>query len=1031
MDPISTAALTLGTQVVKSACRLWLGDGFAGSMSDAVADLLKDQVPDAIQRSKLKRMFDGFAETVAERARRAGDRQWQRLPENEREAAILNVAETFEKATLTDAVLFAVNLDARLLETHLRRYVTGRLAAWGMSEQGSQYYDYLLRECCSYLLEIKKTLPPFTSEALTELLRRSSAIEQQLADVLERLPARQSMTGDDGFETDYRRQVAHELDYMNMFGASVFERNRGYRLSIAYISLLVADGTATAADQFQGVAVESVLAESSRVFFRGEAGSGKTTLLQWLAVSAARREFSAELSAWNDLVPFFIRLRQLADVARLPGPEDFLQAGAAEMLAAVMPDGWVHRILRDGRGIVLIDGVDEVPTGQREQILEWLRVLIATFPESRFVVTSRPAAAAEDWLRLQDFRACFVQPMTLPDIRRFIAHWHEAMAQTLVESAAKEQLTRLSAALVEKIYATRHLRLLATNPLMCALLCALNRDRRAQLPENRIELYRISLEMFLQRRDSERGMKSASGQMDFPDKLRLLQDLAYWMMTNDLAAAERDRVEGRLDAQLETRRHRIAGNAHEVLTHLLERSGVLREPVSGWIDFIHRSFQEFLAAQAAVDRDDIESLVARAADVQWRQVVILAAGLGTKRQTDRIFHGLLNPPRRLRRHKVLLELSALGCMETATEVEPAIRHRIRSTTESLVPPRNQDQVEMLSRVGDYAFELLADAKLDDLDAAQYTAELATRLGGPAGLRLLERITRSLGPENVSDDFASLLRRSWPAFDPIEYADSVLAHIDTTVLHAGDAKVIPGLVRLAGISTVGCGFGQHDDFTFLQHMVDLDSAIIWLPSPPNPGGISVAVPATLTELTLRLDASGPSQEIVHELYDHPERSLMVCDLDSVKILGTLRMTDIMPRLVIARDAALTDLRGFPIPAESEFLEIVDCPNFISLHGVADLVGVDLSEIRVVRPHPEFRVTASIADLLRLSGPGVASPVVHLNRLEIWCPLPEHSKGGGMVDFRFLGDIGFEVTVEDQDGWTVLSAVRRWPPLRRML
>lgn len=603
---LGTALLALGTQVVKSACRIWLGDGVAGDMSDTVADLLKDSVPDAIQRHRLRGMFEGFAGTVAEKARHTDGTRF-RLPENEREAAILAAAETFQQAELRDETLFAVNLDARTLENLLRPYVRARSSAWGLSGPATDYFNFLLRECCSYLLEIKKTLPPFSAQALTELLQRTSVIEQQLAEVLDRLPARTSMSGDEGFETDYRRQVVSELDYMDLFGASAFERNRGYPLSVAYISLLVLDAhvphapDAQALD-VQGIPVETALAASRRVFIRGDAGSGKTTLLQWIAVSAARREFPPELAAWNDLVPFFIRLRQFTDVQPLPRPQEFIARGAASMLAAEAPPQWINKVLHEGRGIVLIDGVDEVDQDRRVQIAKWLREMIAAFPESRFVITSRPAAVDEDWLQREKFRACSVQPMTVTDIRKFITHWHAAIASTVIENSAKRELDRLAESLSDQVLARRHLRQLATNPLLCALLCALNRDRRAELPKNRIELYRISMEMFLLRRDAERQLTSRETGMEYDDKLQLLQDLAYWMMTNGLAIAELNRVSELISSRLATRRHHIVGTTHEVVTYLLERSGLLREPVAGWIDFIHRTFQEYLAARSPFPR---------------------------------------------------------------------------------------------------------------------------------------------------------------------------------------------------------------------------------------------------------------------------------------------------------------------------------------------------------------------------------------------------------------------------------------------
>lgn len=56
----------------------------------------------------------------------------------------------------------------------------------------------------------------------------------------------------------------------------------------------------------------------------------------------------------------------------------------------------------------------------------------------------------------------------------------------------------------------------------------------------------------------------------------------------------------------------------------VERAGIIREPVAGQIDFTHRTFQEFLAAKAAVDEMDTGLLVENADDDQWREVIISA-----------------------------------------------------------------------------------------------------------------------------------------------------------------------------------------------------------------------------------------------------------------------------------------------------------------------------------------------------------------------------------------------------------------------
>ena len=73
----------------------------------------------------------------------------------------------------------------------------------------------------------------------------------------------------------------------------------------------------------------------------------------------------------------------------------------------------------------------------------------------------------------------------------------------------------------------------------------------------------------------------------------------------------------------------------------VERSGMIREPVVGEIDFTHRTFQEFLAAKAAADEMDIGVLVTNAHNDQWREVIILATGLATKQMRDELINRLI------------------------------------------------------------------------------------------------------------------------------------------------------------------------------------------------------------------------------------------------------------------------------------------------------------------------------------------------------------------------------------------------------
>ena len=92
-----------------------------------------------------------------------------------------------------------------------------------LSEGGEEIYGLVLRECCSYLVEVVTSLPKFSSGALTELLRRQTAVLDTLSRVLDRLPERR---GVDDFAADYRRTVLNKLDRMELLGVTLADANR-------------------------------------------------------------------------------------------------------------------------------------------------------------------------------------------------------------------------------------------------------------------------------------------------------------------------------------------------------------------------------------------------------------------------------------------------------------------------------------------------------------------------------------------------------------------------------------------------------------------------------------------------------------------------------------------------------------------------------------------------------------------------------------------------------------------------------------
>jgi hypothetical protein len=639
------AALGVGRSVAKLVVGRWL----AGRAAKAVAstdliELIKTGFPDEIKRRKVERQFEAIADAVTERLLTFARQEFGHLGDGDREAVLYQVVLTLDRADLSDEALFADDVDPVKLARRLRGTLPARQAEFQLGEAGARLYEVVLDECCECLAHVLVHLPQFEPRAVAETLARLSRMAERVETVLSRLPARslaapEGESDDEEFSRRYLACISDNLDRLELFGLR-FERftRPQTTLSVAYVSLSVSNEDGTRAGRPEAiriaewhseerdsgaVRVEQALSDHRLMLVRGEAGGGKSTLLRWLAVTAARGAFSGELSVLNGCVPFVIKLRSHAD-RPLPRPEEFLDDMAGN-LTGIMPRGWVHRRLLSGRAMLLVDGVDEVTSSQRQDVRQWLKGIVGEFVGVRVVVTSRPAAAAAGWLRVEGFRTAFLEQLGPADLRALVRQWHDAVRDCADLPCPVERLPAYEAKLLARLESAPHLRMLAATPLLAAMLCALNLDRDA-LPRNRMGLYAAALEMLLETRDAKRNVPSAKAtQLEREQKIRILQDLAWHLSTSGRVELPRRMVE-RLIADRLAAMPQVRTNAEMVLEVLLQRSGVIREPVPGRIDFVHRTVQEYLAANQAADLGDMDLLVRNAHLDQWRETIIMAAG---------------------------------------------------------------------------------------------------------------------------------------------------------------------------------------------------------------------------------------------------------------------------------------------------------------------------------------------------------------------------------------------------------------------
>ncbi|HEX3172897.1 MAG TPA: NACHT domain-containing protein [Solirubrobacterales bacterium] len=783
MALFETLTIGVGGAVARTLLKLWLRDGeIAQTVGLSLTELAERGADSFFERRSITRSFDRVAEEVARKLAPFIEVEFERLEPSEVRAALRVAQDTIDVAPLDDAALFASDLEPLRLEAVLRAGSPNAAEQAFLSEGGTAIYDFTIRETSNYIAEVISTLPEFHLRATRELLSRESRMIALVEEVLERLPDDLGIDGSEDpgrLEGQYRREVARKLDRLDLFGVQTSELNKRYALSVAYIGL-----TATTAAQGDSkergqagldddedqenrveLAIEKVLSRGKRHLIRGEAGSGKTTLLQWLAVSSARRSLDGSLDPWKDTIPFFIQLRRFVGEP-LPQPSSF-PATINRSVAEKLHPQWASNLMEQGRALVLIDGVDELREDERATAADWLRDLIAAYPDAHYVVTSRPPAVSEDWLDDADLLPSFLEPMDIASTDAFIEHWHDAAKENAAEDDEVEELNTLATRLQATVRENAQIRSLATSPLLCAMLCALNRDWKAQLPRDRVELYRVALEMLLERRDIIREVAPADLQMSRPQKEVLLQAVAFWLLINGLSDAKTEDLENLLQEKVESM-PRLDGTPSAILRHLLLRSGLIREPVEGRIDFIHRTFQEYLTAKQVVEDRSVGLLLDRAVEDQWQEVVVLAAGLGSEDVSQQLIRSLLARAEQEDEHRHRLQLLAVACLETTPVLPKALQTEIETALRGLIPPRSMSEAKAIASAGSVAIPLLANHHDDPVATAAPSARALGLIGGPSAMATLERFSRD---SRVT--VARELLRSWDYFPSEEYAERVL------------------------------------------------------------------------------------------------------------------------------------------------------------------------------------------------------------------------------------------------------------------
>ncbi|HEY9695988.1 MAG TPA: leucine-rich repeat domain-containing protein [Trichocoleus sp.] len=858
----------VGPPVAKRLLELFdINSSLTNAVLEQAIDVGADHVlssPEA--RKTLSQQIDQVAKRLATDLRPLFDHEVRDAEHNSRNAILLGVAETLIKARLSSDTLAELNFDAAKLNQYL---LQANPSATRLFSQGeTALYHQAIEVVSQRLIEAAPEVEGFELSSTSITLRRL----QEIADYL-KAQREQATRAANNFAVRYRGIVQSELDRLEVFGLQRMDRLTSRQsLSTAYITLSVSgarDEEEKAAltlmdDERSGREagrrsrrIDEVLCDCRRLVIRGGAGAGKSTLLQWLAVRAAKQDFQGKLQHWNYKIPFFIRLRDLVDKA-FPAPEQFPALTARNCAAQMPSQNWVHQYLEHGQALVLIDGVDELPRQERQDFFEALKDLVRDFSEAIYIVTSRPSGLKdaqgevwqewEDWVEAQGFVNLNMEPMSPANIEKFVMRWHSALPADTSSSDRSINHTQMAENLKSQLRQRSELRRLASTPLLCAMICALHRERRETLPSARLQLYRECIEMLLDRRDAGRGIpldETYPIGLNELQKTDLLQSLALKLMRLNRSNLETDRVDDHFATELKKTSLPASITGKQIRELFVDRAGLLRAPIVGQIDFAHRTFQEYLAAKAALDDDSLEELLQKAMDDQWRESIIVAAGLARPKERAKLLNFLLDQGDSQPDNRHHLHLLAVACLETATSVDQEIRDRVLASAKALLPPQDDDEIAMVARAGNEIVPLLQYEPHYSADEACNCIEALVQIGTPTAMQFLVDYAQArFESENDQHSIGRAIGRGWDIFDQNIFLPNVLTHLK--ILDLGETQIsdVSPLKNLTQLTRLDLDETSVTDVSPLSELTQLKALYLF-----RDQVIDVSSLSRLTQLTL--------------------------------------------------------------------------------------------------------------------------------------------------------------------------------------
>jgi predicted NACHT family NTPase len=348
--------------------------------------------------------------------------------------------------------------------------------------------------------------------------------------------------------------------------------------------------------------------EFQKLVVLGKPGAGKTTFMKYLAMSCLGGRFHGEL------VPIFVTLKAYAEERGQPSLENYI---LTEFQKREVGLDEVMRLLKEGKALILLDGLDEVKKEDDRRVKQDIDQFSRDWLKNRFAITCRIAAREYQFEKFTEVE---------------MADFDDGQIEIFVNNWFRERDESKSERMLERLKDNEPVKELATNPLLLTLLCLVFGERN-DFPPKRSELYKEGLEVLMKKWDAKRNIEREIiyKHLSPQNKEDMLGQIAfntfvngeYFFRQEDLQRQIKDYICNLPESSADPEALRLDSEA--VLKAIEHHHGLLVERARNIYSFSHLTFQEYFAAKAIERSQKLKILVQNISNPRWKEVFYLTA----------------------------------------------------------------------------------------------------------------------------------------------------------------------------------------------------------------------------------------------------------------------------------------------------------------------------------------------------------------------------------------------------------------------